>query len=264
MLKHLKDDDPYITKEEGSHPFTECATFADDIKGKGFYWSSEWHYVDQPYLSEGDSIKDYPNYQFAAENLVEALKAFGGWLKGDDSQKNTVYIQEVMDEYPVEKDAKSFALRMVIHLIGDIHQPLHTTSEVNSQFPEGDRGGNGHKAPSKDGANNLHAIWDSVLYEYATYPNLPYSNSDWSWISNEASKLSQQYPVSSSKVYKGDYDRWAQEGLDAAGPYVYDGFVDNQLPSKAYQDRASDKLKSMMMYGARRLAEDVIDMYNAR
>lgn len=35
---------------EKSHPFTECATFADDIKGKGYSFQSDWHYINYPYL----------------------------------------------------------------------------------------------------------------------------------------------------------------------------------------------------------------------
>jgi len=37
-LNVLRANDPYITKSEKNHPFTECATFADDIKGKGYSW----------------------------------------------------------------------------------------------------------------------------------------------------------------------------------------------------------------------------------
>ena len=36
----------------------------------------------------------------------------------------------------------SFNLRLFIHYVGDIHQPLHATSRYTSQYPEGDRGGN--------------------------------------------------------------------------------------------------------------------------
>lgn len=45
---------------------------------------------------------------------------------------------------PVEFDlAQSFNLRLLVHYIGDIHQPLHTVSRYDSKdFAEGDRGGN--------------------------------------------------------------------------------------------------------------------------
>lgn len=186
------------------------------------------------------------------------------WLKGDNTKTSTVYVSEILIDYPNVNDAKSFALRLIIHYVGDLHQPLHATSEVNSQFPEGDRGGNSHKVPSKDGASNLHAVWDSVIYSYSGFPNLPLSTSDWSWYSNEAANLASKYPVDMTKVHASDFDYWAKEGLQVSKDYVYNGFVDGQIPSSAYQTRAANKLKSQMMLGARRLAQEVIAMYNAR
>lgn len=38
ILQILKKSDPEWTKKEGKHPIVECATFADDIKGKGARW----------------------------------------------------------------------------------------------------------------------------------------------------------------------------------------------------------------------------------
>ena len=65
-------------------------------------------------------------------------------------------------------------MRLVIHYIGDIHQPLHTVSEVDKYVPEGDRGGNLEHMPdpTDSGVTNLHSVWDSVIYEYPGYPNL--------------------------------------------------------------------------------------------
>jgi len=60
----------------------------------------------------------------------------------------------------------SFDLRLLIHFVGDIHQPLHATSRYTSKYPHGDAGGNGFKLTSKDGVTNLHSLWDSVLYSY--------------------------------------------------------------------------------------------------
>ena len=70
-------------------------------------------------------------------------------------------------------DQKSFALRLVIHYAGDIHQPLHTVSVVDHDYPEGDRGGNDEHIPDNgDGVNELHALWDSVIHDFPGYPTL--------------------------------------------------------------------------------------------
>ena len=70
-------------------------------------------------------------------------------------------------------------MRFIIHYVGDLHQPLHSTSRVNHEFPKGDRGGNSVYLPDHEGAKNLHSVWDSVGYEYTGFANLPFSDSDW-------------------------------------------------------------------------------------
>jgi len=71
-----------------------------------------------------------------------------------------------------EEDGISTALRLIIHYAGDIHQPLHATSRVDHEFPKGDRGGNSFGLKSKDGAKNLHAVWDAIVYEFTGRPSL--------------------------------------------------------------------------------------------
>lgn len=50
MLATLQKSQPTLTKKERNNPFTECATFADDIKGEGYSFQSDWHYTNLPYL----------------------------------------------------------------------------------------------------------------------------------------------------------------------------------------------------------------------
>jgi len=73
----------------------------------------------------------------------------------------------------------SFALRLLIHYAGDIHQPLHATSRVDHEYKHGDRGGNSFRLPMKLSAGNLHAVWDSVFYEFTGYPKLPMNQDLW-------------------------------------------------------------------------------------
>ena len=65
-----------------------------------------------------------------------------------------------------EEEAKSYALRLLIHYVGDLHQPLHSSSRLNDKYPKGDAGGNFFKLPSKNTVTNLHAAWDSMVYEF--------------------------------------------------------------------------------------------------
>lgn len=71
-----------------------------------------------------------------------------------------------------EEEARSFALRLLIHFVGDIHQPLHCTTRVNEQYPKGDEGGNMFDIPYHYTADNLHGVWDSAIYEFHKTINL--------------------------------------------------------------------------------------------
>ena len=67
-----------------------------------------------------------------------------------------------------ESDAtKAVALCWVFHLIGDVHQPLHTVALFTTQFPppEGDRGGTRFYIRVGEGAHtiSLHTFWDDLI-----------------------------------------------------------------------------------------------------
>ena len=170
-MEPLKKYYPSITSEENQHPFTECADFADDIKGQGYSFQSGWHFINIPYLDEGGSLDDYdftqPDY-----DVVGALTDLTGFLKGEVTQSESYYVNKIAGYFSYEEDQLSFALRLVIHYVGDIHQPLHAIAEVDSTYPTGDRGGNEEHIPSVDGVSNLHALWDADIYTYTGYPDL--------------------------------------------------------------------------------------------
>jgi hypothetical protein len=112
---------------------------------------------------------------------------------------------------------KSYAIKFIIHFIGDIHQPLHTGR------PE-DQGGN--KVPKKWHGNqtNLHAVWDSYLISEAYQKNLwDYDNND-KTISEEdyADYLLEKFDGVSFPVLNGDFEAWLRESMsyrDAAYRY---------------------------------------------
>lgn len=78
-----------------------------------------------------------------------------------------------------ERNGMSTAMRFLIHYTGDVHQPLHATTRVDSKYPRGDFGGNTVPLPDKEGANELHAVWDSVIYQYTGYEDLPFADAEW-------------------------------------------------------------------------------------
>ena len=94
---------------------SSASTWADEIKSDPKYQKhSPWHYVNMPLDKEYTDIQKNPN-----GDIVTTLKKCIRVLKDPESDKSD----------------KAFYLKFLIHLVGDIHQPLHT-----GMFE--DRGGN--------------------------------------------------------------------------------------------------------------------------
>lgn len=52
--------------------------------------------------------------------------------------------------------------RYLVHVVGDMHQPLHSVALFNETYPNGDIGGNRLKIITPDGkSNNFHSYWDA-------------------------------------------------------------------------------------------------------
>lgn len=151
---------------------------------------------------------------------------------------------------------------MVVHYLGDIHQPLHITAEVDSEYPAGDKGGNKESLPNHGGAYNLHSVWDSIIYEYTGYPRTPLHDSDWTWYTLEAEDLATNYPYDSDLLYPEQYQQWADEGLEISIEDVYPGIVEDQMPTEAYQLNALDAIRPRIIIGGRRLADLIVNIYD--
>jgi hypothetical protein len=62
-------------------------------------------------------------------------------------------------------DQRAIALAWLFHLVGDIHQPLHTVQIFTREYPHGDRGGNEICVRVALGrpALDLHRLWDGLI-----------------------------------------------------------------------------------------------------
>lgn len=112
----------------------ECTTFGDDIKYKGGGYQSGWHFIDSPYFDQGGSASDFPDFKMDDHDVVEAITNIGNWFRKSGDYKNTYTYEQIMSHGQkghTEEDAESTAMRLLLHYIGDVHQPLHATSRVN-------------------------------------------------------------------------------------------------------------------------------------
>lgn len=112
-------------------------------------------------------------------------------------------------------DIQSIALRLLIHFVGDLHQPLHSAERYNSQYLQGDMGGNKFKilksVPSDP--NNLHAVWDSVGYKYPGYNQNPISETKFDELKQSVDKILSQNldKITASQARDVNIKDWLKE-----------------------------------------------------
>jgi hypothetical protein len=141
----------------------------------------------------------------------------------------------------------------VVHLVGDIHQPLHAADN-------GDHGGNlvpvALEGVHTRGRENLHRAWDNDLVQLVLHTrNRQQPPPDIDTLAAEASNLAQQ-------VGQGSPDSWARESNNLARnvAYHYAGFACNSLPAgvvvldAAYLDDAELVVRERLLLAGARLA----------
>ncbi len=127
----------------GDESLAIAANWADFIKSDpASAYLSPWHYIDlKDSLSSGD-IEDYLQKDTATDACTR-INFLVKELKGR--------------RLPMEK--KKLYLRLLIHIVGDIHQPMHVGRP-------GDQGGNAIKVFWFNDPVNLHSVWDEKLINY--------------------------------------------------------------------------------------------------
>ncbi len=134
----------------GDETLAEASTFMDDIKTDIAYrHMSPWHYATIP-----DGVS------YAEVGTPE---------EGDVIQTIERLISELKSKQFTDED-EVFALKCLVHLIGDIHQPLHVGNGL-------DRGANDFKLRYFRRTSNLHRVWDSQIIEWQNYSYTEYV--DW-------------------------------------------------------------------------------------
>jgi len=76
----------------------------------------------------------------------------------------------------------------------------------------------------KDGINELHALWDSTVYEWDIDLPRPLSNESWDSLTNISSLLRTEHQVNSTRMAADllkPVSEWASEGYELASTFVY-------------------------------------------
>lgn len=217
-----------IKKIFGREPLDYWANWPDFIKsdttGK---WkeASPWHYVDLPgHLSRAAFIEQLKAIDH--KNLYSQILAFETVLK---------------DKNAPAEDRKT-ALIFLIHLIGDLHQPLHVGRDE-------DAGGNKITEYWFDKKTNLHAIWDEALIDYQKWSYTEY-----------ATNIDVVSEGEIKQIQGGTLEDWFYQSHQLADE-VYDRTPAGSHLGYAYNYIFYDKLNQQLLDGGLRLAKVLNDVF---
>ena len=161
------------------------------------------------------------------------------WLKDDGYARDGFAYQTIMNhtyKEHTDETGKSMAMRLLIHFVGDFHQPLHCGTRVNEEFPKGDRGGNDFKLTSED-QRELHAVWDSILLEYLDYAKLPFSDDDWTNLGEIAQRFRDTYTIDASVSENLNVFQWAADDYKIVSEFLYEGINQNETLPDSYREQ---------------------------
>lgn len=100
-----------------------------------------WHFIDLPFSPDGTQLEDP-----ASPNAETQIAIFRAVLASNSPDP-----------------LKSYDLVWLLHLVGDVHQPLHCTSRFTQSQSTGDAGGNLVKVRDGQNSSKLHSFWDGLL-----------------------------------------------------------------------------------------------------
>ncbi len=221
--KHLKKNvKRKISKLLNGESLAFVSTYADEIKSDRSY--SEfytWHYINFPFNTDYHDSNKNPKGDLITgiETCIKILK------DGNSSQKDKV-----------------FYLKMLVHLIGDLHQPLHVGRSE-------DKGGNTIQVQWFKKGTNLHRVWDTNMIEEW---NMSYLE-----LANNATILSKQ---EIKDFQKGTVLDWIYDSQSLA-KIVYASANSGDKLSYRYSYDHFGMVRSQLQKGGIRLAKILNDIF---
>jgi hypothetical protein len=226
--------DKLLRDSEVNRSFIEAAGYADDVLRSQSHEFDPWHYVNWPDESTNTT---------------------------DQSCKPTCILQALTEQIKVAKtsndpEEKALALSWIIHLIGDLHQPLHVADRDN------DRGGNGFAVTYLDKTTcgpagfpraikkvQLHKVWDDCLV---------ISLEDGKNVQQTADDIRGNLTTYKGHAFATGTQRdWAKEGHALARSHAYADLQSGDDIGEDYIKNALPVVKDQLLKAGIRLARTV-------
>ena len=199
------------------------STFGDEIKSDDNYDKFyTWHYVNFPFDTKyEDSEKD----------------------KNGDIVMGIEYCIDILKNPDASQEDKVFYLKFLVHLIGDLHQPLHVGRKE-------DKGGNDIKVLWHYKKSNLHRVWDSDMIEFY---NMSYTE-----LSSNTKDLSKAQIES---IAQGSVLDWTYES-QALAKKIYQSAKQDEKLSYRYSYSHFKTVRSQLQKSGIRLAKILNEVFN--
>jgi hypothetical protein len=223
LASHLHEQYPDMES------FLQLAYWPDAIRSQKIETSTHWHYINLAFSNDGTSLKDVID----TDNAVWAI--------------NT--IEPVVKNVRANPYERVRFLAYLVHIVADLHQPLHTVTYFSAAHPGGDKGGNLYMIRYKNrnvNTINLHRLWDGGVGNFDS--DFTAENAD-----RLANMITALYPESyfGNQINDLNPENWAWQGLNNAKKYVYS--------TPEYQPPASDYIET-----GKRIAEQEVALAGYR
>lgn len=217
-----------ISEILGNEKLAYWSNWADFIKSDTTHqWedASHWHYVDLP----GNINR---------QDFKKQLLA----LKGENLYTQIIALSKSVRDKNASLQSRKDALAFIIHLMGDLHQPMHVGRDE-------DQGGNKITVYWFEKKTNLHAVWDTQLVDFQQYSYTEY-----------ASMLNDRYDAQFAKVSSTGLIDWFYESHVLADK-VYAFSANDSKLSFQYNYIFQDDLNFQLYKGGVRLAKILNDIF---
>ncbi len=211
-----------LDKLLGGQSLASVANYADEIKADGMYRKYDpWHYVNYP------ADKKYPEVPPSQEGDV---------VSGIEK------CMEVIRDVRSNHADRVFHLKLLIHLVGDLHQPMHVGRLE-------DKGGNDLQVQWFNRGSNLHKIWDTnMIDDYGmSYSEL-------------AASLPELSKSEARALQQGSVLDWVEESQDMANQ-IYDSVEVGEKLYYQYSYVWWTKVEFQLQKGGLRLAKVLNELF---
>jgi hypothetical protein len=208
-----------VRKILGNESLAMASNWADFIKSDSTYnYLGNWHYAN---------FLDNMDYQALKEAMEKET--------GTNIYNRILFLTAELKNENLEPQKKKMYLRLLIHFVGDLHQPMHMGRKADS-------GGNGIKLSWFYQPTNLHRVWDEQLIEYQQLSYTEYTRA-----------INFTDPKQVKDLQNDDLTVWAYESYKISRQ-LYSTVKPEEKLSYRYNFDHIDTLNQQLLKGGVRLA----------